>query len=352
MRLGLAAYIARRVLLLVPVLLGVTFVVFCLSWVATEGHLERGYITERMSPDQVEAVRQAKGFDQPFEVQYLNYLGRLVTGDLGVTKTAGFGQRPIMDVLAERFPATLELTLVAMVFAVAIGIPLGTLSAIHRDKPLDHGSRIVALSGVSVPIFWLGLLLKMAFATSLLGLALFPLGGRYSTALSFTHPVLYEGGPTGLLLVDTLLAGDLVAFQDVALHLVLPGFTLGYATLAIIARMMRSSLLEELRQDYVRTALAKGLPPGEAYRKHARRNAMLPTVTVVGIAFGGLLGGAVLTETIFQWPGLGDWSVQAIRSVDPHAIMSFTVLVAFLYVFANLAVDLLYATLDPRVRLA
>jgi ABC-type dipeptide/oligopeptide/nickel transport system permease component len=348
--LGLPSYVARRVLLLVPVLLGVTFVTFTLAWVATEGELERGYITDRMSPAQVEALRQQKGFDQPFHVQYVNYLTRLVNGDLGVTKTAGFGERPISDVVAERLPATLELTIVAMLFAVLLGIPLGTHSAVRRDQPSDQITRIIALSGVSIPIFWLGLLMKMAFATAI-GIAIFPLGGRFSTELAFDHPVLFDPGPTGLLLVDTALLGDWVAFQDVAMHLVLPGVTLGYASLAIITRMMRSSMLEVLRQDYVRTAQAKGLTEGEVVKKHARRNAMLPTVTVIGLAFGGLLGGAVLTETIFSWPGLGDWSVQAIRTVDPQAVLSFTVLVAFIYVLANLVVDLVYAALDPRVRL-
>ncbi|MCA1814078.1 MAG: ABC transporter permease [Halobacteriales archaeon] len=348
--MALAGYIARRLLLLVPVMLGVTLVTFSLTWVATQGDLSRGYVTLKMTDRQVEQLKHAKGFDQPFYIQYGNYLARLATGDLGVTKTAGFGERPINDVIAQRFPATIELTIVAMLFAVLIGIPLGTLSAIRRDKPLDHVSRIAALSGVSIPIFWLGLILKMTFATHT-GISLFPLGGRYSTSLAFTHPVLFEPKPTGLLLVDTLLAGDVDAFGDAFLHIVLPGVTLGYATMAIITRMMRSSMLEVLRQDYVRTALAKGLPQRLVYKKHARANAMLPTVTVIGLAFGSLLGGAVLTETIFQWPGLGEWSTQAIASVDSNAVLSFTILVAIIYVVANLAVDIVYAYLDPRVRL-
>jgi peptide/nickel transport system permease protein len=348
---GLSAYIARRLLLLVPVLVGVTLVTFSLTWVATQGDLSRGYVTLHMTPEQVAQLKHLKGFDQPFYVQYLDYLARLATGDLGVTKTAGFGDRPITDVIAERFPATLELTLVAMTFAILVGIPLGMLSAVRRDQPVDHVARVLALSGVSIPIFWLGLLMKMGLATNT-GVALFPLGGRYTTALAFSHPVLFDAKPTGLLLIDSLIALDPTAFADVLLHLLLPGLTLAFATLAIIARMMRSSMLEVMRQDYIKTAFAKGLQERQVWHKHARANAMLPTVTVIGLAFGGLLGGAVLTETIFQWPGLGDWSTTAIRTVDPQAVLSFTVLVAIIYVLANLAVDVLYAYLDPRVKLA
>lgn len=349
--MALLGYVARRLLLLVPVLIGVTLVTFSLTWVATQGDLSRGYVTEKMTPAQVEELKQLEGFNEPFASQYARYLGRLVTGDLGVTKTAGFGERPVMDVLGERFPATLELTLVAMLFAVFIGIPLGTLSAVKRDKPSDHLTRLVALSGVSVPIFWLGLMLKIVFATDT-GVPVFPLGGRYSTEAAFSHPVLFDAKPTGLLLVDTLIAGDMEAWADAFVHILLPAFTLGFASMAIITRMMRSSMLEALGQDYVRTAVAKGLPRSVVHSKHARANAMLPTVTVIGLAFGGLLSGAVLTETIFQWPGMGDWSVKAIQSIDSNAVLSFTVIVALLYVLANLAVDLLYAYLDPRVRLA
>jgi peptide/nickel transport system permease protein len=349
--LTLAAFVARRLAWMGPVLLGLTLVTFSLTWVATQGDLARGFVTDKMTDQQVQQLRHDKGFDQPFLAQYVRYLGRLATGDLGVTKTGGLGERPITQVLGERFPATLELALAAMAFAVAAGIPLGTFAAKHRGRLGDHAARVLTLAGMSMPIFWLGLMLKTGLASDT-GLALLPLGGRFTPALALTHPVLDHPGPTGMLMVDTLLAGDGTAFVNVAQHLVLPAVTLGIGTLAMIARMMRSSMLEQLQQDYVRTARAKGVPWDDVVRRHARPNALLPTATLIGLAFGALLGGAVLTEAIFQWPGIGDWSARAVASLDPNAVLSFTVIVAIVYVGTNLAVDVGYALLDPRVRLA
>ena len=476
-RVKTGAYVVRRLLLSVPVLVGVTLLTFGISWQANEGHMERAYLSEKMTLDQRQRIIEQYGFDQPWFVQYFNYVERLVTLDLGFSRVEG--NREILDVYAEFLPATLELTLAAMIVAVMAGIALGSLTAVRKDSPVDHATRFLALSGVSVPIFWLGLLLKFGFATSypvgliagagpigktafftaafglpllagafaadaidprtltwlrlgvhvaawaaLLGLFLyqgwtfaavvlgmvvgtayaiafvlrltkarrlspltwklvlaavllgsaglavspaadaavegvfgmipdFPLGGRFSNELVLTegaHPSLTEG-PTRILLVDTLLARDMAAFWDVVHHLVLPGVTLGYASLAIIARMMRSSMLEVLPLDYVRTARAKGLPESQVIRRHARRNALIPIATVVGLTFGGLLSGAVLTETIFQWPGLGRWSTKAIVSADTTSVMSFTLLVVVIYLIANFIVDIMYSVLDPRVRL-
>jgi peptide/nickel transport system permease protein len=404
--LKLGRYALRRVLLSIPVLVGVSLVTFGINWVANDGELWRAYDNGKLLPEQRAQLIRNGGFDRPWYLQYFSFLNRLAHLDLGLSHAVG--DRPIVDVLHAFFPPTLELTVVAMAFAVAAGLALG------------------ALSGVSLPIFWLGLILKFTFATTfpktivlgfgwfgkafflfatlgflgavalvagdltgllpsrraawawtIGGAALaagvvaatplaspaiafafdhvphFPLGGRFSNDLltpDDPHPSL-TGGPTNVLMVDTLLARDWVAFKDVVWHLVLPAVTLGYASMAIITRMMRSSMLETLSQDYVRTARAKGLSEGEVLRRHARRNALIPTSTVIGLAFGGLLGGAVLTETIFQWPGLGRWSTDAIVQSDTNSIVAFTMLVTLVYLVVNLVVDVAYAMLDPRVRL-
>lgn len=537
MKLGI--YVLRRLLFAIPVLIGVTILTFGISWIANEGHLERAYLTEKMTEDQKERIIDQYGFRDPWYLQYFRYLNRLLEGDLGFSKVAQ--DRQIVDVLKEFFPATIELTLAAMVIAVIVGVALGTLTAVRKDSPVDHATRFLALAGVSVPIFWLGLILKFALATpypedlfagggavlraiflllvfgvlvlfglvigdSLRGLSLerrailvragfqggtallllllglllamvghplawawpplaaglvavvllagaawslqptrpqvaavlagavtpavvvavlfalgwgflawvafaiiaiayavalslrvagrrhlpraawwtvlgavvvasaatgvsslgvplihelfgvipeLPLTGRFSNELVIVegaHDSLTDG-PTRILLIDTALAGDWVAFRDVARHLVLPGITLGYASLAVIARMMRASMLEVLSLDFVRTARAKGLTEGEVIRLHARRNALIPIATVVGLTFGGLLSGAVLTETIFAWPGLGRWSTQAIGAADTNSIMAFTLFVTVIYLTANFIVDIAYSIIDPRVRL-
>lgn len=344
-------YVLRRLVLLVPVLVGITLITFTLAWMATDGHLENQYLSQvdKLSEAKIRQIVKQHGFDQPAYVQYFIYVQNLLTGDLGISSSVN---QPVDEVIASKFPASVELALVAMVFAVLIGIPLGILSARHRDKPVDHVTRFVALSGVSIPVFWLALILQLFFAYYLgtRGFDFFPLLGRYDSILAFRHPSLY-GDRTGFLLVDTLLAGDLVAFGDALKHLILPGFTLAFVTLAIIARMMRSSMLEVLGLDYIRTARAKGLDEDTVINRHARRNALIPTTTVIGLSLGGLMGGAVLTETIFAWPGLGSWAARAILSVDTAAIMAFVTLTALIYVVANLVVDVFYAYLDPRVRL-
>ncbi len=349
--MALWQYVARRLVLLVPVLLGISVITFGLAWFATHGHLEVQYLrqSDRLHEDQVQRIIQQHGFDKPAYVQYFLYLKDVLHGDLGLSTSVN---DPVLDVIKSKFPASVELALVAMVFAVLLGIPWGILSATRRDKPADHVTRFLALSGVSVPVFWLALILQLflSYYLSQQGFSWFPLFGRYDAILAGSHPSLLNG-PTHFLLVDTLLAGDLVAFGDVVRHLVLPGFTLGFVTLAIITRMMRASMLEVLGLDYVRTARAKGLEEKVVVNRHARRNALIPTTTVIGLSLGSLMGGAVLTETIFQWPGLGYWAAKGILSVDTAAIMGFVGLTALIYVLANLLVDVIYAYLDPRVRL-
>jgi len=228
-----------------------------------------------------------------------------------------------------------------MFIAVLTGIPLGIISATHRDRPLDHASRVFSLAGVSMPIFWLGLILLYLFYFVI---PIFPSGGRLDIGTS-PPPTL-----TGLYTIDSLLAGDLETFGEAVWHLILPAITLSFASLAIITRMMRSSMLEVLNQDYIRTARSKGLTERTVNFRHAMKNAMIPTMTIIGLSFGALLSGTVLTEIIFRWPGLGRFSVQAILYLDHAAIMGFVLLIAVIYVFANLIVDLLYSFFDPRIR--
>jgi peptide/nickel transport system permease protein len=378
---SLWVYIARRLALLVPVLIGISLITFGLAFFATcdrghgfayclgHGHLETQYlsVTDRLSEAKIEQIRHLHGFDKPFYVQYFGYVKDALTGDLGVSTS--FGSRPVTDVMRAFAPASAELAIISMVFAVVMGIPLGIMSATHRDKPTDHVARFVALSGVSVPVFWLALILQLflSYQLGLHGFTFFPLNARVDPALlTCDHPVLWDdlsqfalscghaapGLPrTGLLLIDSLVWRDPTAFYDLLRHILLPAFTLGFVTLAVIMRMMRASMLEVLGLDYVRTARAKGLEERVVINRHARRNALIPTLTVVGLAVGSLMGGAVLTETIFSWPGLGRWSTRAIVNVDIGGLMGFVLFTSIIYVTANLVVDLLYAYLDPRVRL-
>lgn len=335
-------YIIRRLLLLVPVLLGVSVIVFALTRAA--GDPASLYITERMTEQQIQAVYERYGFDQPVWVQYVRWLGGLLTGDMGYSRSVNL---PVAEAIARFFPATFELTTVAIVIAVLFGIPLGILSGTRRNKPVDHATRVVALAGVSIPIFWLAILLQYIFYFQL-GWA--PPGGRFDPSrandLYFVIPQR-----TGFYTLDSILALNFDGFLDALVHLVLPAAALSYASLAVITRLMRSSMLEVMGAEYIKTARAKGLSEKVVVRKHALRNALIPTTTIVGLSYGGLLGGAVLTETIFNWPGLGQWSVNAIRGLDVAAVLGFTMLAAIVYVLVNLVVDVAYAYLDPRIRL-
>jgi peptide/nickel transport system permease protein len=343
-------YVVRRLLLLIPVLIGVSIITFVLS--RSIGNPAAVYIDERCSanPRCVEAILERYGFNQPIPVQYFRYMQGLLTGDLGYSRTAVL---PVNEAIMQKFPATFELASASMLLAILLGIPLGVLSATRRDRPVDHGARIFALSGVSVPVFWLGLMLKYTLyylPVVYFGSSFLPVTGRHS-------PTAYgvPGAPvpevTRFYLVDAILAARVDGLWDAISHLILPAITLTYVTMALITRMMRSSMLEVMNQEYIKTARSKGLSEKVVVKKHARRNALIPTTTVIGLAFGGLLSGAVLTETIFDWPGLGQWSASAIVNLDHAAIMGFTLLAAMTYVLANLAVDILYAYLDPRIRL-
>lgn len=342
-------FILRRILLAIPVVFGVVTITWFLSYVV--GDPIAMWVTERTPDAAIPGIRLQHGLDQPLVVQYFLYISQLVRGDWGLSYTTG-GDQPVLDVISQRFPATAELALVAMIFAVVLGIPLGILSATKKDKPIDHFTRVFSLAGVSMPIFWFGLMLKYVLFYEL---GLLPSGERFDNDLwkvVLGNGVGYTDASsiTKLILVDSLLYGSPALFVDAVRHLVMPGFCLGYLTLAVITRMMRSSMLEVLKEDYITLAKSKGLTDRIVIYRHALRNALIPTVTVIGLAFGGLLSGAVLTETIFQWPGVGRWATRAILQSDIAAINGFTLLVALIFVTANLIVDLTYGALDPRIR--
>jgi peptide/nickel transport system permease protein len=291
-------------------------------------------------PEIVAAYRARWGLDQPLYVQYLSFVGNLAHGELGTSLNT---RRPISQDVRQFLPATLELSTVAILFALVLGLPLGILSAIYRDGPLDHLARLVSLVGVSIPIFWLAAVSLVIFYAAL-QIAVGP--GRLGPQIQPPPAV------TGLYTVDSLLAGDLVTFRSAVDHLMLPGLVLGSSVMGLITRVTRSSLLEVLGQDYVRTARAKGLVEHTVVLRHALRNALIPTVTVLGLAYGSLLSGAVMTETIFAWPGLGRYAYQSAVSNDFPSIMGVTFVIALMYILVNLVVDMLYAVLDPQIRYA
>ncbi|MBX5465351.1 MAG: ABC transporter permease [Clostridia bacterium] len=335
--MALARFVARRLALTVLVLFGVSVITFFLSHVVPVDPVV-AVLGEHARPDQIANLRRQWGFDQPLPRQYVLYVEHLFHGDLGVSLRT---RRPVLVDLEQYFPATLELALGAMLVALLLGLPAGVLSAVYRDRWPDQVTRVAALAGVSMPVFWLGLLL--------LGLFYYRLGwlpgpGRLDD-LVVPPPRL-----TGLVTLDSLLAGDWPALGSALAHLVLPALTLGYYTTGVIARQTRASMLEVLGQEYVRTARAKGLGERAVVLVHALRNALIPVLTVTGLSFGSLLGGAVLTETIFSWPGLGWYVTNSMLNVDLPAVMGVTLLAALAYALVNLLVDLGYGLLDPRIR--
>lgn len=334
---GLRRVLVRRLGMAVFLLFGISLMTFALSHVVP-GDPVATMLGERGTDAQVARLRSQLGLDRPLPVQYGRYVWGLLHLDLGTSIRT---RRPVVADLADYFPATFELATCALLISLALGVPLGVFSALRRDRLLDHGARVFSLVGVSVPVFWLALLL--------LGLLygrwdVLPAGGRLS---DFTLP---PPRITGLMLVDSLLALDGHAFLDAAWHLVLPSVCLGYLTTAMLARMVRAQMLEVLGLDYVRMARALGLPETRVVGVYALKNALLPVVTMVGLAYGSLLSGAVLTETIFSWPGIGKYAVGSSVSLDFPALMGVTLLVAAVYSVVNLAVDLVYVALDPRLR--
>ncbi len=348
----MTGYIIRRFLSVPPTLLGVTLVIFLLMRLIP-GDPAIAMLGEHASTENVERIREQLGLNRPlfldrealergdyggfFDSQFVRLLGRLLRLDLG----ASIHRRiPIANELKLRFPATVELAMVSMVLAIMVGVPAGIASAARRNSLLDGVSMIGSLIGVSMPIFWLGLMEIMLFAVLLDWL---PVGGR------LTHDIELET-VTGLMLVDSIITSNWPALRDVVEHLAMPAFALATIPMAIIARMTRSSMLDVLREDYIRTATAKGLRERTVLARHALRNALLPVVTIIGLQTGSLLAGAILTETIFSWPGIGKWVYDAILGRDYPVVQGGTLLIAVVFVLANLLVDLSYAFLDPRIQ--
>jgi peptide/nickel transport system permease protein len=292
---------------------------------------------QQASQEQVQQVREKMGLDKPIFVQYGLFLKDAVRGDLGDSTVTG---RPVTTELLTRLPATFELTAFAMLIAILVGIPVGVISAVRQYSLLDKGTSVLALTGISMPIFWLAMVLVVIFGVNL---ELLPFPGRLDPTTGIT-------AITGLVLVDSLLTLNFAGFWDGLLHLIMPALALGTIPMAVIMRMTRSSMLEVLNEDYVRTARAKGVVPWRVVFKHALRNAMLPTITVIGLQAGLLMGGAIITEIIFSWPGIGLYVYNSVESRDYASIQGVVLYGALLFVLINLLVDVLYAILDPRVR--
>jgi peptide/nickel transport system permease protein len=329
-------FVVRRLLLLVPILIGLSILLFL--WVrALPGSQAAALLGERATPAAIKRFERQYGLDRPIYVQYLAYVKTIASGDLG---TSVASRRPVITEIKERFPATVELALAAMLFAVCVGLPLGFFAAKRYGSPVDHGSLFVSLIGISIPVFFLAIILKYAFSVRLGWL---PTVGRQDVLIDAEHP-------TGFYVLDGIVTANWAAAWDAVRHLILPAIALGSIPLAIIARVTRASTLDVQNEDYVRTARAKGLPPRQVDRRHVLHNALLPVVTIVGLQVGILLGGAVLTETVFAIPGMGSWLKEAIFNHDYPVLMGGILFLAVVFVLVNLVVDLTYALINPRIR--
>jgi peptide/nickel transport system permease protein len=332
----LESYIIKRIFLMIIVMFGVATIVFFITRVIPADPV--GAILGGNAPiERVDEMRRQLGLDKPITLQFVDYIKGIARADFGVSLKSN---RPVLKDIINYFPATIELAFVSIIFAVLVGVILGILSAIHRNKPIDHFSRFFSILGVSMPVFWLGLLLLLLFYYHL---DWFPGGGRHNL-------FIIPSRITGLVLLDSILTRDWTAFWDGLRHIILPAFVLGYASAASIARIMRASMLDILRQDFIRTAKSKGLSKKVVIYRHALKNALIPVVTIIGLSLGSLLSGAVLTETIFSWPGLGRYIVNALLVLDYPAVTGGALFIAFVYSLANLLVDISYAALDPRMR--
>ncbi len=328
-------FIIRRILVVIPTLLGVTIIIFSMLAI-TPGDPAELLLGERATTESLDAMREYLGLKKPLYVQYSIFLKRVAKFDLG--ETIWTRQKVSIEIM-ERFPATIELALTAMLISTFFGVTLGIISATKQYSWFDYASMLGSLFGVSMPLFWLGLMLMLIFA---LTLGWFPMSGRLGVDIELTII-------TNFYVLDAILTKNWTALKDTLMHLALPAMALSTIPLAIVARMTRSSMLEVLRQDYIKTARAKGLSEVKVVLKHALRNGLIPIVTVVGLQFGILLGGAILTETVFAWPGVGKWLFDGVVKRDYMVIQGGTLLVATTFVMINLIVDVLYAFINPRI---
>jgi peptide/nickel transport system permease protein len=330
-------FVIRRLLLLVPILLGLSVLVFV--WIrALPGSPAQALLGERATPQTIHEINHQYGLDQPIYVQYWRYLEQTAQLQLGTSITT---RQTVLTEIGQRFPATLQLAFAAAFFAVSLGIPLGFFAAKKHGKAFDHISLAISLFGISIPIFFLALILKYIFAVQLGWL---PTVGQISVLINIPHP-------TNFYLLDAILDRNPAAFWDVTKHLILPAIALGSIPLAIITRVTRAAVLDVQNEDYIRTARAKGLPPRTVDVRHVMRNALLPVTTIVGLQVGLLLSGAILTETVFAYPGIGSWLQQAIADRNYPVIQGGILFVAIIVVFVNLLVDISYGLINPRIRL-
>ena len=332
------SYIIKRLLWAIPTLLGVSVLVFSMV------HLVPGdpalvMLGEHANKESVDILREQMGLNKPLWEQYYLFVSNAITGDFGISLASG---EPVIDEFMERFPATVELALFAMIFSIIIGLFAGIISAVKRYSIFDYTAMSTALAGVSMPVFWLGLMLIYFFSVEL---AWLPVSGRLGYEFDIEKI-------TGLFLIDSLLVNDTQAFWDALKHLILPSIALGTIPMAIIARMTRASMIEVLKEEYIRTAYAKGCTKIQVIMVHALKNALLPILTVIGLMVGTLFAGAVLTEMTFSWPGIGKWLINAVNQRDFPIIQSTTLIIASMFVVVNLIVDVLYAVVNPRIRLS
>lgn len=336
----LLSYIIKRSALIVPTVLLVIWVTFTLTYIVPVDpisvYIFQGQVQMEITPEMIAAIKHELGLDQPYHMQFLYYLNRLIHGDFGLSyRTRG----PIITELSKRFMATLDLALCSIVVSTIIGIPLGVMSAVKRNKIMDHFTRILALAGLSIPGFWLALILQLVFYASLGWL---PASGRFSANPPTTI--------TGLFFLDSLITGNLKALGDGLSHIILPTISLSLGSIAWVCRIARSSMLDVLQKDYVRTVRAYGFKERIVVFKYALRNALIPVVTVIGLSFGASLRGSVLIEAIYDWPGMGQYAYQSMLSLDYPAVAGVSLIICIVYMVANLAVDVLYTYVDPRVK--
>ncbi len=330
-------FFLRRFFHVFPAFIGVTLLTFSLIHLIPGDPVELRAGERGIDPARHAEIKAEMGLDRPLYIQYFRYIGNVFKGDLGKSYVT---KKPILEEFLTLFPATLELSFCAMMFAVVFGLPAGIIAGVKRGTPFDHTIMAVSLTGYSMPIFWWGLLMILFFSVFL---GWTPVAGRLSA-------IMWIDMDTGFMLIDTLRSDEPGAFKSALSHLILPAIVLGTIPLAVIARMTRSSMLEVLKEDYVRTAKAKGLSGRRVILVHALRNAMIPVITVIGLQTGVLMAGAILTETIFAWPGVGKWILESIGRRDYPAIQGGILIIATLIIFVNLGVDVLYGIINPRIR--
>jgi len=337
----LKRYMAKRLIQTVIIILGISAITFFLARIAPSDPAAL-WVGIHARAEQIERARAELGLDKPLYVQYYIYIRDLIGGNWGISYRT---RRPVIEDIMNYLPASLELAIIGQIIATSIGIPLGVIAASKKDTRTDHASRVLAIAALSVPVFWIGILLQIFFARTL---GILPIEGRLDLNIAMTNPV-YE--ITGFYLIDTLMTGNFVAFTDALKHIILPAIAIAAYSTGLSLRMTRSTMIEVLREKYLKTARAFGLPENQVRFKYALKNAIVPTLMVLGISFSWSLTGAFLVEVIFNWPGLGTYLWRAILAVDYPVIVGITIIAAFVIVFVNLVLDLAQAWIDPRVRL-